>query len=705
MTMLRRGLAAACAAALVLPSVSAAAGGYSVQAMTFDVTVGPAGDTHCTIDADLYRPDGASVAHPVPAIMATNGFGGDKTGFATLGPSYARHGYAFLAYSGLGFGKSGCRIFLDDPDWDGRAGSQLVTFLGQRDWILHDTVAHDGKHHEDDPRLGMLNGSYGGEIQFAVAAVDPRLDAISPDDTWHDLAFSLAPNNADLTTGLRSSTPGVMKSEWPAAFFAYGQLGLASGDPSRLGPCPGYADWVCAALASGLANGYPDAGTVANLRHASVTSYIAKIRIPTLLTQGQHDTLFGLQEAIATYEALRAQGTPVRMVWQSAGHSGGNLGTSEIDWANPEGAYQSRMELEWFEWFLKGAGDPPALDVSFFRDWVPYTGDAAPAVGSAPGYPVGGERSLYLSGTDQLVTAPEAVTAGEAQMAAGPAPASTGGGAADAGSADAPGTSVSYTSAALPADLDVAGVPRLALRVDAPTFAQSQGTDPGGKLVLFAKLYDVAPDGGATSIANLVTAARIGDVTKPVSIALSGIVHRFAKGHRLRLTLSTGASAYKGNTASGPVTIAVGPQALARLALPVLGAPTGPAGSGPSGTTPFTDAKGASTPQTVPPASRPRTGRTRSAATLPRRASCRTDRRLRIRLRPAARGDRLARLVVTVDGRRKLARTGRHIRRSVVLHRLPRGAFRLAVTTRSRRGQIRLSARQYVACPLRRGAR
>ena len=60
--------------------------------MTFDVTLGPGNDTHCTIAADLYVPDGASADHPVPAIMATNGFGGDKNGFADVGPSYARHG-------------------------------------------------------------------------------------------------------------------------------------------------------------------------------------------------------------------------------------------------------------------------------------------------------------------------------------------------------------------------------------------------------------------------------------------------------------------------------------------------------------------------------------------------------------------------------------------------------------------------------------
>jgi hypothetical protein len=42
----------------------------------------------------------------------------------------ASEGYVVLSYSGLGFGGSGCPIELDDPDWDGKAASQLIIFLG-----------------------------------------------------------------------------------------------------------------------------------------------------------------------------------------------------------------------------------------------------------------------------------------------------------------------------------------------------------------------------------------------------------------------------------------------------------------------------------------------------------------------------------------------------------------------------------------------
>src|SRR3954451_7268939 len=167
--------------AVLLWTSPALAAEPSKTAMTFDVVVGPANDTHCTITADLYKPAGASKSHPVPAILATNGFGGSKSDFDELGPAYARRGYAFLAYSGLGFGNSGCKITLDDPDWDGKAGKQLVSFLGKSDFIKKDTPG--------DPRVGMIGGSYGGQIQFAIAGLDRRLDAIVPQITWNDLSY------------------------------------------------------------------------------------------------------------------------------------------------------------------------------------------------------------------------------------------------------------------------------------------------------------------------------------------------------------------------------------------------------------------------------------------------------------------------------------------------------------------------------------
>ncbi len=688
--MLRARTGAALAAAVVafMVPASAHAADFSKQALRFSVLVGADHGTPCTVDADLYTPAGASKARPVPAVLATNGFGGSKDEFAKLAASYARRGYAFLAYSGLGFGKSGCKITLDDREHDGVAGSELISFLGgskaavdgtKVDFVVHDAKAHDGSARSDDPRVGMIGGSYGGQIQFAVAAVDPRLDTIIPQITWNDLSYSLSPNNTDFSTGVSYRTPGVVKIDWPVLFFGIGLgqgLAAALADPSHLGACPNFADQVCPALITGAARGYLEATGVSFLRNASVSAYYQDIRIPTFLTQGQSDNLFDLQEATTTYEALRAEGLPVKLLWRSAGHSGGGIGKAESDAANPEGAYESRMDLEWFDHYLKGTGAAPALDFSFLTDWIGYQGDAAPAVASTSAYPAAKDESLFLSGADALVFDRGEVQGGRSTMLASAAPTSTGGGILSPEGVDPPGTSVSYTTAPLKQDLDLAGIPRVTVSVQAPTFAGT--ADPAADLLLFAKLYDVAPDGSARLNRNLVSAARVGDPSEPVTIELPGLVHRYAKGHALRLTISTSSLTYRGTFGAGPVALSTSPASPGVLQIPHLGKPIGAVGSGPDGTTPFGTTSSA----------------LKRAAKLPRHSSCARPRKLRFRLR-AARTLKVAR--VTINGKHVKTIRGRRLRRRVSV-RLPRGRARVVVTSRSTAGVRRRNGRTYRRC-------
>jgi ABC-2 type transport system ATP-binding protein len=73
---------------------------------------------------------------------------------------------------------------------------------------------------------------------------------------------------------------------------------------------------------------------------------------------------------------------------------------------------------------------------------------------------------------------------------------------------------------------------------------------------VFAKLYDVAPDGTQTLVHRLISPARVADVTQPVTIELPGIVHRVETGHRLRLVLAATDAAYKNAYPVQPVTLA-----------------------------------------------------------------------------------------------------------------------------------------------------
>jgi predicted acyl esterase len=135
---------------------------------------------------------------------------------------------------------------------------------------------------------------------------------------------------------------------------------------------------------------------------------------------------------------------------------------------------------------------------------------------------------------------------------------------------DPPGTFAAWRSAPVEAPLDVAGVPELTVQLTAPQIAAAQD-DALGKLQLFAKLFDVGPDGERTLVRDLVSAFRVPDVTQPVRVTLPGIVHRFDTGHSVELVLAASDATYKGAGLPGPVTVNDSAAAPNTLTLPVVG--------------------------------------------------------------------------------------------------------------------------------------
>ncbi len=587
------------------PTATASTGrpaAYTKRAITIPVKVGPRRDIACSIVADLYRPKGTDRQHRAPAILTTNGFGGakDDPNQQGIGRGFAREGYVVLSYSGLGFGGSDCRIYLDRPAYDGTAGKQLVTVLAGR------KPAYDAKtgkpfrigfvaqERPGDPRVGMIGGSYGGEIQYAVAKQDPRVDALIPIITWNDLSYSLAPNNTSLRRGVTYGTPGVYKKEWTNFFFGVGIADGVAGtsvDPGRNAGCPNFDQRACVAKAQLDAQGYPDAQTRSFARHASVTSYVSEVTVPTLLVQGQNDTLFDLQEAVATYRSLRRQGTPTRMIWQSWGHSGGTPAPGEID-LDAESLRDSllgRRFLHWMNHYVRGAHKSPVGPrFCYFRDWVHYDtapGRAGRAIAEAYACRsryTGGDRdrTLYFSGDSRLRSRLSNVTSGKASYSNSPGAATSysetsalEGGPVNNPPSDGPGTYAAFTTRPLAREAHVVGTPILRLHVRAPVAQSGQGTDPGAQLVLFAKIYDVAPEGTQTLQHRLVSPVRVTDVTKPVRIELPGVVQRIRAGHRIRVVIAASDQAYSGNTAAQPVTVTTSPKHPSLLRLPLDGRP------------------------------------------------------------------------------------------------------------------------------------
>lgn len=560
--------------------------GYSVLPITVPVKVGPANEQNCLVDADLYLPDGASATRKVPAILTTHGFGGDKadSNQSAIGKGFVGQGYAVLSYSGLGFGKTDCKITLDDPDWDGKAGKQMVDVLaGKKTYTAEGSSSPQylrsiSTESTGDPRVGMIGGSYGGQIQYAVAMQDPRIDALIPIITWSDLSYSLAPGN-------------VAKKQWIDLFFSAGIISgaqNATADPETLPFCPNFTDQACIGAAAMNTAGYPDAATVALAKHASVASYVSKVKAPTLLVQGQKDTLFNINEAVATYRSLQAQKTPVKMVWQSWGHSGSSPVAGELDFGakSLRDSYLGRRFLDWMNHYVRGQSTAPTgPQFEYFRDWVKY--DTSPAkartaIGSA--YARSSTVSwdpthtLYFSGGHELKASKAAAESSSASYAnASAAPTSYSetsgleGNQVNNEPTDAPGTFVSFTSDPLAAPADVVGSPKVTLRLSTPAAGYTQIGGPSGQLVLFAKIYDIAPDGSKVLKNRMVSPQRVTDTNKLVTLRLPGIVHRFGTGHRIQVAVAASDAAYAGNTLPQPVAIMTGPTSGSTVGLPVVG--------------------------------------------------------------------------------------------------------------------------------------
>ncbi|MFD0250899.1 alpha/beta fold hydrolase [Streptomyces sp. NPDC127113] len=450
-----------------------------------------------------------------PAVLLAHGFGGSKADARDQAERLARDGYAVLTWSARGFGRSPGKIGLNAPDGEVADVSRLIDWLAGRP-----EVRLDG---EGDPRVGMAGGSYGGAVALLAAGHDDRVDAIAPAITYWNLADALFPN-------------GVFKKLWAGIFVNMG------------GGCEKFEPALCRMYQRVAEKGEPDAEAVKLLQERSPQAVGDRIDVPTLLAQGQTDSLFPLGQADAAAKAIRANGAPVDVDWVSGGHDGGDMEADRV---------QARTAA-WFDRYLKGdesAGTGPAFRVS--RTVGTGSGDGEPrlegvSAGSYPG--LGGEpRAIELRGREQTFENP----AGAAPPAVSALPGIGGSGGLSQLSSlgvgislDFPGQYAAFESAPLREDLQITGSPTATVRV------QSTAEDA----VLFAKVYDVGP-GGAQQVlpSQLVTPLRVADAKagKDVTVTLPAVDHEVERGHKLRLVLASTDLGYASPAAPATYTVSL----------------------------------------------------------------------------------------------------------------------------------------------------
>ncbi|MFI1048770.1 alpha/beta fold hydrolase [Streptomyces griseoruber] len=448
-----------------------------------------------------------------PAVLLGHGFGGTKDDVRQQAEDLARDGYAVLTWSARGFGRSTGKIGLNDPKGEVADVSKLIDWLAAQPQVELDK--------KGDPRVGVAGASYGGAISLLAAGYDDRVDAIAPSITYWNLADALFPD-------------GVFKKLWAGIFVNTG------------GGCDRFEPALCAMYQRVAESGTPDAAARALLDARSPSAVADRIKVPTLLVQGQADSLFTLAQADAAEKAIKANGAPVDVDWIAGGHDGGNLETSRV---------QARVTA-WFDRYLKGeksVDTGPAFRVTR-TGGVDSTDGTVPLRGaSGDSYPglENDRRAVRLTGREQSFDNPAGASPPAISALPGLGGSSLGQlSAFGVGvSLDFPGQYAAFESAPVTGELRITGAPTVTVHVKSTA----------DTAVLFAKVYDVGPDGSRQLPSQLVSPIRVDGAKagKDVTITLPAIDHDIEEGHRLSLVLASTDLGYASPAAPATYTVSL----------------------------------------------------------------------------------------------------------------------------------------------------
>ena len=429
-----------------------------------------------TSDFDLVSFDGATirmhwfpraVGKPSPTVLKGPGWSlpGDtdatSQGSGLFGDVNIKNlrdsGYNVLTWDPRGFGESGGKVNINSAEFEGRDVQRIIDWASAQPEVKLDA--------EGDPSFGMVGASYGGGIQFITAAIDCRVDAIVPAIAWKSLETSLYKNQT-------------YKSGWGDALYNFGNT--ANLDPH-----------IVASHDETAADGVLSKENQDWFRARGPGDLVDKITAPTLIVQGTVDTFFTLDEGVANYNALRAQGVPVAMLWYCGGH--GVCLTPDGDPAR-----NSTVAIDWLNRFVKG---DKSVEVAVGIDVVDQTGAHIRARefpgASGPTATASGRGTLKLIESGGAGPIDPATAAGVIGALAG--------GFTPAKASNSIDVDIAFATAAV-----VAGAPKLTARY--------RGSSPAGAKPtrVFAQLVDSA------------TGLVLGNQITPIEVLLDGTEHEFS---------------------------------------------------------------------------------------------------------------------------------------------------------------------------------
>ena len=493
------------------------------------------------VDTTLYLPTKV----PAPVILLAHGFGGSKDSVAQDARYFRDQGYLVLAWTARGFGESSGLISMNSQNGEIADVRKLIDFLATKSQVQKDKSG--------DPIVGIAGSSYGGASALMAAAADRRIDAVIADITWNNLGNALFPQSTNDV-----QNPGPFKKVWTGTFFA-----LATLQRAYLGECGSLTDAWCTAYKNAVINGEPTKADLALLDSVSPNAFISSIKVPTLLMQGQADSLFPLSESLKSATILAKSLPPEKlsMIWHASGHDGGP----------DDKKYLLQQSLRWFNKNLKGdkstfptfqftkvngsisLQDSTVIPKVFKSDQLPNL-SAPKQIELSPqpapiAYPVGG--------------IPSAISALPGIGSAGALASTVLSNVAGFSPAFIPGQSAFIESEPLLTSISIVGAATVKVRVTSST----------GKATLFFSLVTRSPSGGTVQPNGIVAPVKLENIPASgmdIQVELPAVIVDVAAGDKIAVGISSTDQGYELTKESAFYTVT----ALAALEVPTLLATT-----------------------------------------------------------------------------------------------------------------------------------
>lgn len=302
-------------------------------------------DTQVTVPFTLFLPERTEGA-AVPLIVHSHGFGGSRVGVDEANADPAEDdatdstrsvfdrlddqvrllwdaGYAVVSFDERGFGRDGEEsddgntgaIQIMDPDFEIQDAISVLDWIDDPANEVADVIARDGN---GNMIAGAIGGSYGGGYQLLLAALDDRVDAITPTATWYNLLQSLLPNEVikkSYSTGLCALITTSMAEAGERNASACMQASDTGNPTSR------YRGDITMMLDE-LEEAFLTHGMVEIERRHNEEADFTMRPVDTLLVQGNRDILFNFNQGYENYRFLNSlSGSDVRLMTMENGHS------------------------------------------------------------------------------------------------------------------------------------------------------------------------------------------------------------------------------------------------------------------------------------------------------------------------------------------------------------------------------------------------